>query len=300
MFFENDEWHSWFVIGDELRKIKAEPAESTYFSKHPVANSDIFSPFLNFIGQRGNSPSILRYYSGLNDDIYNLAASLEKLDFYYLNRNSIKHGISRFVVTELEYIFLLCRSIFDLLQEMINEIWINIKFTDGRKTKKLKKSFTKVALFNERIHSEGEYIAKYNFTPELDSFYAKYCIFFKSLKDLRNGIAHGGSSFDVIFNTERGFAVQKNQKPFSDFNVWNENHMQKNNLCSLRPFVAFTVFKTLEACNDFVAAIQKNIQFPETITKEYNLYTRCSFGYQVNRLEEIIEKCLWYDEETKV
>jgi hypothetical protein len=46
--------------------------------------------------------------------------------------------------TGVEYILLVCRSIFDLLQELVAKLWKTIKLADSTvKTQQLKKTFSR-------------------------------------------------------------------------------------------------------------------------------------------------------------
>jgi hypothetical protein len=72
--------------------------------------------------------------------------------------------------------------------------------------------------------------------------------------------------------------------------------MQPNNLCSLRPVIAYVVLKTLDTCNDFSETIEKVIQFPKPLAPDFKLYARGYYGEKIIGLSDTIENCKWWDE----
>lgn len=295
-FYSQKEWEMWVPAGNELIKIKGWPAEAFYFSEKPEHEDDICSHFLNFLAQRANFSFIQKPYSGLVDDFYNLSAALAKLEHFFKHKDEIGSGVSRIVSTEIEYIFSVCRSIFDLLQEIIAKQWKNIRLLDENIEKRdLPETFSKAILFKGEPRTKGQFSERFGLPEQLDSFYCRYTNFFMSLRAFRDNVAHRGSSVDTIFLTEKGFAVSSETKPFSEYDVWTKEHQLPNDLCSLRPAIGYLIHQTLLACEDFSQTISTVIQFPEETVPGKHLFMRGFFGKHLISNVKAVQNNEWWD-----
>ena len=124
-FFEEGEWQIWLPSPKGLIKIKGCPAEANYFARIPEKDTDISLYFLNFMTQRACWTEAMPFVYGILNDIHNLGASLGKLDLFHRSFGDKNLDVTRFASTEIEYIFGVCRSLFDLLQETIATLWQN-------------------------------------------------------------------------------------------------------------------------------------------------------------------------------
>ena len=287
-FYTEDGWSMWIQTDKGMRKFKFELVEGLYFANTPESKSDIYFYFLDFLVQRASFPSIQKPLSGLQDDFFNLGASLAKLDLFYRERESFASGISRMVSTEIEYIFSVCRSVFDLLQEIISRLWNTIELVDEKAKKQhLPETFSKVIKLLGENGETGEVISKYGLPLPVAEFYARNSKFFISLREFRDNIAHRGSSVDIIFSTDRGFAVQETLMPFAKYGVWSDEHKQ-NELCSLRPAIGYLIHETFVACEDFSKTIATIIKFPPPIAPGLKLYMRSYFNdYLVKNVKAV-------------
>lgn len=293
-FYDEGEWELWLPSELGLIKAKGWPAESFYFAKTPEKVTDIYLHFLDFLAQRASFPTIAKPLTGLKDDFFNLSASLAKLDHLFKTREQVGHGISRMVATEIEYIFGVCRSVFDLLQEVINSLWSSIKLLDETiKKNKLPDTFSK--MIGEQPPNAEQLSAKYGLPLQLAEFYLRNAEFFLSLKRLRDNFVHHGSSVKTIFSTEKGFAVSEELMPFASYNVWSEEHKLPNGLCSLRPAIGYVIHQTIVACEDFSSCIEKVIQFPPPVAPEMHFFMRGYFNEHLISNVEAIENCHWWD-----
>ena len=295
-FYDEGEWHLWYPTPDGLAKMYAIPVESTYFAKCPERENDIFLHFIDFIVQRASWKEIVKPFHGLQEDIYNLSASLKKFKILYEYSQNIGDGVSRLVITEIEYLFSVCRSIYDLLQEIISSLWDKFDFFDPKlKKKPLPKTFRKVVFHKNRLCSEEQIIQRFGMPDSLAKFYIRNQDFFTILRKFRDNILHRGSTFKLIFVTERGFAVKSNLEPFCGFNIWNDEHRLKNDLCSLRPALAYLIHNTLSACEDFSQTIESIIEFPPPLVPEMKYYMRGYFNDELVQNEIVLKDCLWWD-----
>jgi hypothetical protein len=295
-FFEDEKWQIWLPTPQGLINISGIPAEADYFARTPVTNTDINQKFLDFIVQRASWADTIHFIYAIRSDIHNLGASLAKLSFFHRAVENAGGRSSRFVSTELEYIFGVCRSIFDLLQEIITKLWQRISLHDSSITKReLPQSFAKMALSDNKVMEVAQLQQKWRVPEKLASFYIRHANFFKVLRDYRDAILHCGADFDIIFVTEKGFAVRADTEPFASFGVWNEEHMLKNRLASLRPIIAYVITKTFNACDDFAGIISEIIRWPPEIVPGFKLYVRGFHNTELIILNDVLENCSWWD-----
>lgn len=134
-FYDEGDWHFWMLAGEpgeqRLFKMKGWPAEAVYFAREPVEASDLYLPSIDFTGRIACYSEVQKAVGGIRDDIFNLSASLAKLELLQGSKEQIPHGLSRMATTEVEYIVLVCRSLFDLFQEILVKLWNRVQLLDG-------------------------------------------------------------------------------------------------------------------------------------------------------------------------
>lgn len=279
MFYDAGAWRMWILAGDQLVEIKAWPAESFYFAAKPESPTDICFHFLDFIAQRASFSELKKPILGLQDDVFNLSASLAKVSHLHATRDIVGSGVSRMAVTEVEYLFSVCRSAFDLLQEIASALWETIKLHDSSANKKpLKETFSKMVLFQGRASTEKELIERFGLPQPLAAYYVRNAKFFMTLREFRDNVIHRGSQVQTIFSSETGFLIQHSLKPFSDMAIWSEEEKQPNDLVPLFPALCIVVHKTLSACEDFSSTIEQVIQFPPQIVPNMHFFMRGYFN----------------------
>jgi len=152
-----------------------------------------------------------------------------------------------------------------------------------------------MVLKNEQLMTTEQIQTKFYVPVELASFYHLHGPFFQVLRQYRDYIVHSGKDVNLIFVTEKGFAVSANVQPFMSFAVWNEEHMLPNRLASLRPIVAHVITETLRACEDFSQTIQKIIGFPPEIAPGFKLFLRGFHNRQLLEMKGVLANCSWWE-----
>lgn len=279
MFYDSGVWRMWITAGDQLLEVKAWPAETFYFSVEPESPFDICFHFLDFIAQRASFYELQKPILGLRDDVFNISASIAKISHLHATRDIIGAGVSRMVVIEVEYLFSVCRSIYDLLQEIASALWETISIHDSSvKKKPLKETFSKMVLFQGRSSTETELTERFGLPQPIAAYYVRNAEFFMTLREFRDNIIHRGSQVQTIFSSDAGFLVHHSLKPFSNMNVWSDEEKQPNDLVPLLPAIGIVIHKTLCACEDFSSTIEKIIQFPEPIVPSMKFFMRGYFN----------------------
>lgn len=279
MFHEDGKWRMWIQAGERLVEIEAWPAEGFYFSATPEAPTDLYLHFLDFIAQRASFPGLQKPILGLHDDVFNLSATLAKVSHLHTSSSGIGTGVSRMVATEIEYLFSVCRSIFDLLQEIISNLWISINLHDTSvKKKPLKATFSEMVRLQGREATQDELSQRFGLPQSLAAYYKRNAEFFLTLRHYRDNIVHNGSKIQTIFSGESGFLIRRSLKPFSTMRIWREDERQENDLVPLLPALGFVVHKTLSACEDFSSTIEKIIEFPPPVVPNMRFFMRGFFN----------------------
>ena len=248
--------------------------DGCYFAKQAKDKNDIHIELIDLIMKRAYYKNLVHFEKGIVEDINNLSASAEKINLFHDLWKKDNNLISyRFVTTELEYIFKVCRSLFDLLQEIIAKIWKRFKYVDPKlKTKKLKSTFSKMVLCNNKLSSAEEIMRRYVIPEQLADFYVRNGVFFNWLRSYRDKISHSGENIDRLYILEDGFAISTEVEPFKDLPIWEFTELKPNNLGSVRALVAYSILNTLEALKDFSSVIQEIMKLPPSVSPEYDVF----------------------------
>jgi hypothetical protein len=283
VFFDG-EWRAWIDAGEQLIATRMWPAESVYFGKSAEKETDFRFHFLDLMGQRLNYLPITRQMFGLQDDVFNLSASLAKIRLLHRTRNDHKSGASRMVATEVEYLYGVCRSVFDLLQEVIAILWGSIKLRDDTvKKQQLKsKSYGDIILHDGKLRTVEELSKRFpGFPPPLIDCYVRSGVFFSELRDFRNKIAHQGAGVQVVFDGEDDFEISENRLPFSEMNIWQDADRRPNGLVPLMPALGFMIYRTLECCDYFSQTIENIFTLPPLMVPNFYLFLRGYFNEEL-------------------
>ena len=278
--FYDGSWRTWLAIEEDGRKlieVQAWPAESFYFGTQPEQPSDICSAFLTFVAQHANFDGFYPPFSAIQDDLFNLSASLAKLDL--IHAAGEKAGASRMAATEVEYILLVCRSIFDLLQELVAKLWKTIKLADGTvKAQQLKKTFSDMTLADNKLRPAAQISAQYGLPMIIAECYARHAPMFLKIRQFRDNLVHRGYQVQMIFRGDAGFEIRKRLGPFVDLNIWRDDEIQPNDIVPLLPALGLVIHGTLAACEDFAHTLASCIQLPTAMVPDMALFMRGYFN----------------------
>lgn len=295
---EQGRYHMWLRRDNGWWRFQpADLAVSDYFAKAAAGPDDTFSPFVDFLYQRCRNVEALRLLKCITDDMHNLGACFKKLELYHEEGQRGSSETRYFVITEIEYMVSVCRSLYDLQQRIAKELWSNVALKDNSvKKKELPPSFADMALNGDGVRQAQDLQAKYGLGPKLAGFYPGEAEFFRKLRKFRNDIDHGGLTPETIFTTPRGFAVNSDAKPFAQFGVWKEETFMPNKLAPIKPVLAHIVRETFRSMTKFAQAIAGEIQFPEEIAPGYRVFMRGYYIDRLARLTDYIETEPWYPE----
>lgn len=280
--WDGQDWHLWihtpqgFIDGKVI-----EAVEGDYVAKVAAKQSDLFVPFIHLMWQQASWPEICPLTIAISDDFHNMGTSVAKLRHFFDSRRKLPpNSLSRFARSELEYLIMICRSVFDLLQEIIAILWTKIELNNEfaekrRRSTKLPTTFSRLLLDNkERPRTAAELESKYGLPGPLAAQYVKHAGFFCDLRKSRDRIVHGHGSSTHIFDTEQGFCVSPQTAPFSSFQGLRSEHHYNEHIVSVLPWLANTILQTIDACNGLVGAFAATIRLPPEIAPGYRILVR--------------------------
>jgi len=295
-YLGDSKWETWAPTVNGLFQVRVlDVVDSCYFSKEPAADTDINMAFVGLIMKRAYFKDLVHFEKAIVEDVNNLTASISKINLFHEIWREDKNKISkRFITTELEYIFKVCRSLFDLLQEIISKIWARFNYLDpSLKTKNLKPTFSRMVFFDGKLSSSQEIAERYLLPDALADFYHRNGKFFSWLRSFRDKIAHGGNSIDSLYFMDDGFAVSIETEPFKGLHIWDETELKPNNLGSVRALLSYTILNTLHALEDFGELLPKVVQLPPDIAPDYHVYIRGENMEVLHKLHKYMDGDEW-------
>lgn len=295
VFFVGGEWHSWLAVGGTLRKVKMWPSDSTYFGDRPECETDRHFPLLEMLAQRTLRPETARPMAGLLNDFCGMAASLAKVRLFHCVRSQ-GVNVRRFAETGLEYLLMVARSVFDLLQEIVAAHWAAIEVGGHRHKRKLPSSFGDVVREGDGLRTAKEIEEKYSLITPLAEWYAAQAPDFMVLRSLRDKLLHRGESpAEIIYVTERGFAIDRHEKPFSELYEWPVECELPNRLVPLRPVLCRIIQITLQACDRFAKVLIDHVQLPPEAVPGLHYYSRSDHDKELSQIPTVLAQSLWCD-----
>lgn len=304
---KRSEWYNWKVnSNNRIYRDRGVPGQGLYFGKEPESNIDVSIRSVEFFVQTSLHPAIQQKIQEIVQDLMNIAAAISKMGFYQEIRSDTDLDVRRLLITEIEYIFAVSRSIYDLLQEIIKHIWERLELTEGGGNQ-LKQSFAGMALHGGDPIPAGELEEKYGLTPNLADFYASYAGIFSNIKSFRDDMIHYGKGIEMIHSTEKGYTVTTDQEPFCNFDAWTERDIisdavvlnsithdtTRSDVAPIWPPIAKAVLSVIEAMDDFVTCLKTNFTLPPFLAPDYDVYLRGHYLANLSKLSDIIEKDSW-------
>lgn len=295
-YVKEQDWHLFSPNsnGELILMRSGEAIKATYFGAEAASDEDIQLSFLSFYYQHGSFPNVLEFFKSIQEDLHHLAASISKIAIYQYLSEDNELAIADYVQTELEYIFSVCRSLFDTLHQVSRESWSNIQLFEGGKNE-LPAKLSKMALTRYEPVSSDELVEKYGIRESFAEYYEEMATFLSSLKYYRDSVHHYGGSFDIIFRLEDGIAVSTNMEPYSEFDAWEDSQLNDNGLAPIWPFLSHIIGGTLEFMNRLPDAVFDGVLVPDEIAPGYNVYMRGPDIQNLSLLDSLATDGDWGD-----
>jgi len=287
------DWHLYLRVrpGELGRIAGGEPVSGSYFAANAVDLERDFEFALGtLIAQRMSFLDILEQLNKLESGVHRCSAVLEKYRILWTTKPGQARSASLLIQSELEYLLLLLRSVYDTLQVIVQAVTKKLIIRDGlntRASKNLPKSFRDVVMKGDHVLTVDEVQSRWRMPRPLADWYVQEATFFRLLRSLRDGIAHEGIRPPTVFETEWGFAIATDERPWTQVAEWVSTDRWNGSLASLRSLFVEFVFHTLRATSRFGESIESFVQLPEPILGNVKYFVRSPFGSHLVSLERI-------------
>lgn len=295
-FYDGQQWVTWLVAGDSLVPMPATPIDALYFGKEPARPCDQFVRLLNLVAQRTlRAGPIHHCFCSLSEDYQGLAASLSKVAFFHRHREDSPCELTRFVQAEVEHLLARVRSMYDLVNELLDAHLSEALLDTGmpRPPSKLPKSFADVALKKRAAIPSQHIVTKYNIPPVLAECYSRHAPALQSLRWARDQVIHRGRSVEFVFSCDRGFAVQRTEVPQDVFYSWPSGCETDTGLVPLRPLLAQIVVVVSKMMDDFAEAMNSCLKHDHDAVPGFRLYSRGPHYAAFTDLRSVVETGAW-------
>ncbi|WP_210014340.1 hypothetical protein [Pseudomonas palmensis] len=281
IFFGEGKWRSWLHVGGgNLEETGTIPAEGCYYGTVPERPTDLFLSFLDFILQRASFSELKKPIAGIQDDLFNLSASLAKVAHIHKTRGSIGLGAGRMIITEIEYVFSICRSMIDLFQEVVAKLWEKVRFKEeyALQKKKLKTSFREMVWFQGKLSTQEELESRFGLPSVWAKFYLRHVDFFQIIRVFRDNIIHNGSQVQTVFEGDHDYLLNFHDSPFVGMGVWYDKERVSGDFVPLMPALAMVAYRTILICDDFAEMVTRTLEPGKPLVPGMTLFMRGFFN----------------------
>jgi hypothetical protein len=273
------DWHLYLRVrpGELGRIAGGEPVSGSYFAANAVDPERDFEFALGtLVAQRMSFLDILEQLNKLESGVHRCSAVLEKYHILWTTERGQARSASLLIQSELEYLLLLLRSVYDTLQAIVQAV---------AKKLVLPRSFRDVVMKGGHLLTVDEIQDRWRMPRPLADWYVQEATFFRLLRNLRDGIAHEGVRPPTVFETDWGFAIATDERPWAQVVDWVSKERWNGRLASLRSLFVEFVFHTLRATGRFGESMESFVQLPEPILRDVKYFVRSPFGSHLVSLE---------------
>lgn len=281
----DNKWKIFVPERNKLTWLFAEPVDSCYYAEEIIDNSkDIYLKIIDVVGRHYSYESAINTLSRIIRDLENCSVVVEKYFlFFNIYRKSKDLLISNLIATDLEYFFGNVRSMYDLLQRLLQDLW------KRNKDRNLPRNFSKMMINSKDLER------KYDLPEPLVKYYVDTKDFFVKCREIRNSIYHRGFDIQIVFCTEEGFAMQKDNPLFpnpltSVFDIWPKAKIKENGLVSILALISHINRELLKNTDEFTQALVHSIKPPLPISETHKLFLRGPYIHHLLKSKEYLEK----------
>jgi hypothetical protein len=297
-FYVDGKWHLYIWDGnDRFVDACGTPVEADYLGDAPERASDQCFPLFNLIAQQASFKEMHMFAAGIWEDFQNLATSLAKIDLFFETSKIKGRETTRFVATEIEYVIGVCRSVFDLMQEMVSRHWERIKLNDKSIRKAgLPKSFAKVLFCSDTLQTKEQISQRYGLPAAFSNWYLTNAKLFSWIRDVRDRMIHSGSqSVQALFATERGYAIRKDEQFWKDVYTWPKEAELYNDLYPIRPALCSLIWLTINSTTTLAQMLEGTFEGPKPMFPGLKYYSRGFYDNVFVELEDVLTHSWWDD-----
>jgi hypothetical protein len=276
-FYTGGTWQLWFPDEGRLMPLQTEfTAEGMYFGNVAAQPYDLYLRALDLIAQHAPFADIRRSFVGMCEAVYNLAASIAKLEKVTAHQKVMGGQAMHMAVMEVDYMAIQCRSILDATQKILKSLGIQLHATEdaSKPERDLPESFGDMVLEKAKPRTTTELVKRYALPTPLALVYARYASFFADLKSLRDTIVRKSGGTSPIFVMEDGAYIHRSIRPFSLITTWRDEEVKPDDLVPLRPALGGMIHRTLLAAEELISAYALIVAIGPPVFPNHRLYLR--------------------------
>jgi len=291
--------HKWKVHVPSSRGLAwifAEPVESCYYAELIADQAkDIHVEIMDVIARHYSFDPVLRNALELLRRLLNCAVVLDKY-FIWLSqfRRTKNPMLANLVQTDLEFLFGNVRTSYDIMQNMLEELW-----------KKTKQPPLKQGSFRRMVQMTPSNLEqKYGLPKPMIDYYQSTKDFFLTIRKIRDDIYHYQTApkadlTSIIFCDIEGFALSERHlfvglKSYAP-DIWPTNKIKPNELVSVLALMSYIIIKTVQATEGFSQALAASIIPLESISESYRLFLRSPYVPHLLKLDRYLNE-QWIEE----
>jgi len=297
-FFDAEvgDWHLYVPHANRslIRLADGESISGSYLARTAAdPNRDLHFPLGTLIVRHLSYVGTLTALGHLENDVHRCAAVLEKYHLIWENRHTSDHAAGLLIESELEYLLLLLRSLYDLLQSVVCDLGRRLRRIDNptrRGIQDLPGSFADVVMRDELVLDATVVAERFRMPEALATWYHAEAHFFSKLRKLRDGIAHHGHRASTVFETDWGFAVDPSDAVWTPFTPFLVGPRWSERLASMRGAFGGFIRRALEATDRLAAVLPTFVELPKALGSEVNVFVRSPFGRHLIALERLSDQ----------
>ncbi|MGZ3727872.1 MAG: hypothetical protein ACXVCG_01535 [Bdellovibrionota bacterium] len=290
--YSQGKWDLFIATEDDLIPMSpVDCASGIYIGDEKADPADIEDKLVSLVFQRLNFSENIPLLRAIIDDLSNFRTVLTKLRHYQSCAELLEKEKSGlvwgFVSTDLEYLFFLARSYYDLVHRLsfnISKRLVNLKSQKKIVTATIPNSFRKVLMVdNAKIRTPEEITEKWQIPLFITKAYCTQGEFFPKLRHFRDSIGHREGEVGTIFAGDE-LLISIDEHPFKSFaDIWKPHEINANRLASLDTFVGHIIDSSMLFADEIELALRSVIQvFPEPTFFDKKVFLRTNYVRKVD------------------
>ena len=276
-YWNGSTWTIYLPTANGPIPVPCPAVSGPYIASNPASPDDVYVEFVDFVWHHACWPQMHRPFGSLTWDIFNVGTTLAKIDHFFALGSNAAIEPARCVETEIEYLLMVLRSMFDLLHDASCVLWMSAGLSTeapsgaGKKRQQLPK-LSKLLFQEDKVRAALD--PRFGLPEQICSAYLEAASFIYDVRRLRDAIAHHGGSAPSIHRCERGFCVSADEDIVENFGPFPEEAYLNADLLSLRPLLAKLVGRTIRTCDAIAGGFRSSIAFPEPVAPGLRVYLR--------------------------
>lgn len=118
--WDGQNWHLWIPTPSGfIEGMVVDTVEGDYVGIGAARENDVHIPFFELMWQRASWPDVCPLITSIADDFHNMGTSVAKLRLFFSCSTALASlSVARFVSTELEYLLILARTVFEITDQV--------------------------------------------------------------------------------------------------------------------------------------------------------------------------------------